>query len=108
MFTRRTGPAALSWAAYEYLNNTVGVNMGTATYSNVTSPAGLLAGGVRLLPIEQMGSGWEVAEARKTGRNFTCDDLAREKPTALVCHMFWGSWRDSWSFGQQQTYGEEC
>jgi hypothetical protein len=93
---------------YEYLNNAGGVDMSNVTYSNVTSPAGLLAGGVRLLPIELMASGWEVAEARKQGRNYTCDDLARDKPTALVCHMFWGSWRDSWSFGQQQTYDAEC
>jgi hypothetical protein len=82
--------------------------MSTVTYTNVTSPAGLLAGGVRLLPIDYMGAGWEVALARQKGGNYTCADLARDKPDALVCHMFWGSWRDTWGFGQQQTYGDEC
>lgn len=52
----------------------------------------------------------QVAEARAAARqqgappNVTCDTLVA--PGALVCHMFWGSWRSSWGFGERHTYGD--
>lgn len=104
----RTGPAALSWAVYEYLSKHAGVDMSNVSEASVTSPEGLSAGGVRLLPVDYMSAGWEVALARQQGRNYTCDGVGRDKPQALVCHMFHGSWRSSWRFGQEQTRGNEC
>jgi mannosyltransferase OCH1-like enzyme len=100
----RTGPAALTRAMYQYFQS-VGSNLSSIVYENVTSEGGLIAGDVRVLPIDRFGSGWQVANARSTGANFTCDQLLQHSPSALVCHMFWGSWRSKWSFRQQQTYG---
>lgn len=93
----RTGPAALSWAMYEYFNS-IGQNMSTVTDMTVSSPEGFAAGGVRVLPVANMASGWEVAEARKQKVKYTCDDLAKRVPDAYVCHMFAGSWRAHWFY----------
>eukprot|EP00878_Enallax_costatus_P004173 GHUV01004402.1.p1 GENE.GHUV01004402.1~~GHUV01004402.1.p1 ORF type:complete len:472 (+),score=66.76 GHUV01004402.1:83-1498(+) len=93
----RTGPAALSWAMYEYFKS-VGQNMTGITDKVVSSGQGFMAGGVRVLPIANMGSGWEVAEARRKGEKFTCEDVAKKVPNAYVCHMFMGSWRTDWAY----------
>ena len=93
----RTGPAALSWAMYQYFKS-VGQNMTGITDEVVSSGEGFAAGGVRVLPIANMGLGWEVAEARRKGENFTCDDVAKKVHSAYVCHMFMGSWRSDWAW----------
>lgn len=93
----RTGPAALSWAMYDYFSK-IGQNLSAVNESTVSSADGFIAGGVRVLPTQNMGSGWEVAEARLKGVNFTCNDVAEKTPDAYVCHMFFGSWRTQWQF----------
>lgn len=102
----RTGPAALTTAMYEYYDS-IGFDLNKAAKSeaDISGKQGLLAGGVRVLPVVALSSGWEVADARSKGRQYTCADVARDKPQALVCHMFWGSWRSTWrTFKQKFTY----
>lgn len=101
----RTGPAALTTAMYEYFSG-LGVDLNKFTEAEINSEQGVAAGGVRVLPVVALSSGWEVAEARSQQQAYTCADVAAAKPQALVCHMFWGSWRSSWEkFAQPKTYG---
>lgn len=102
----RTGPAALSWAMYEYFAQ-IGQDMSSVGDGTLSSAGGCVAGGVRVLPVQNMASGWEVAEARKSGLNFTCDDLGKKVPDAYVCHMYFGSWRSQWHFRVHDT-AESC
>lgn len=100
----RTGPAALTTAMYEYFDS-IGFDLNNVTQAGLTGSQGVLAGGVRVLPVVALSSGWEVADARSKGDKYTCADVRAEKPQALVCHMFWGSWRSTWkTFKQQFTY----
>lgn len=100
----RTGPAALTTAMYEYFES-VGVDLNNVTEADINSKEGVVAGGVRVLPVVSLSSGWEVAEARSKGLVHSCADVAAAKPQALVCHMFWGSWRSTWrTFKQGFTY----
>jgi alpha 1,6-mannosyltransferase len=101
----RTGPAALTVAMYQYFNS-IGFDLNKLTAASFDSLQGVGAGGVRVLPIVALSTGWEVAYARSKGTGYTCADVARDKPEALVCHMFWGSWRKSvpWKFQQAFTY----
>eukprot|EP00879_Flechtneria_rotunda_P002422 GHRR01002619.1.p1 GENE.GHRR01002619.1~~GHRR01002619.1.p1 ORF type:complete len:352 (+),score=66.11 GHRR01002619.1:92-1147(+) len=103
----RTGPAALTRAMYEYLL-LYDKGIMSVSYENVTSPNGVLVGGVRVLPIDCMATGWELADARGKGIALSCEDVVKKVPDALVCHMFWGSWRSNWQFRQEFTYGKEC
>ncbi len=105
----RTGPAALSRAMYEHFEEASGIHPGDLSYdANVTSPAGLLVDAVRVLPMPAMAGSWQVAAARSrdpAASNITsCDDVARAHPEALLCHMYHGTWRRSWSFPAARTY----
>lgn len=100
----RTGPAALSVALYEHFAS-LGVDLNKFSEADAGRKAGIIAGGARILPVVALASGWELAQARQAQTPYSCEDVAREKPGALVCHMFWGSWRSRWSFKQEMTYG---
>lgn len=103
----RTGPAAVTTAMYEYLES-VGLDLNKVSEADLTGSGGVIAGGVRVLPGVALSTGWEVADARSKGLKYTCADAAAAKPQALVCHMFWGSWRSTWrTFKQRFTY-ENC
>lgn len=104
----RTGPAALTTAMYEYFES-VGLDLNKVPVAELEgSKGGVIAGGVRVLPTIALSSDWKVADARAKGVKYTCADVAAAKPQALVCHMFWGSWRTSWrTFKQRFTY-EGC
>jgi alpha 1,6-mannosyltransferase len=101
----RTGPAALTAAMYDYFEG-LGFDLNKVTERDLKSKQGVVAGGVRVLPVVALSSGWEVAEARSKGARYTCEQVGKAKPEALVCHMFWGSWRSTWrTFKQRFTYG---
>eukprot|EP00775_Hariotina_reticulata_P010317 gene10317-10475_t len=95
----RTGPGALTKAMYEYFHS-MGSSLNDVAYKSVTSTGGLIAGDVRLLPVDSFASGWDVAKSRSKGGNLTCEDMLQRHPSALVCHMYWGSWRSMWTFKQ--------
>jgi hypothetical protein len=100
----RTGPAALTTAMYDYFDS-IKFDLNNVTEAELEADKGVLAGGVRVLPQVAMGSGWDVAVARSKGQVFSCADLAKAKPQALVCHMFFGSWRTTWGpFKPKHTY----
>lgn len=80
-----------------------GVGMEDFSESNITSPAGLRVEDVRVLPLEHLGGGWEVIEKK----NGTCADFGKWHSYALVCHMFWGSWKQTWSLRPTLTH-EGC
>lgn len=91
----RTGPAVLSWAMYEYFER-LGVNMSAVSDKTLAEEQGFMAGGVRVLPIVNMGLGWEVFEAQQQNLNHSCESLGEQVPSAYVCHMFKGSWKSNW------------
>jgi hypothetical protein len=95
---RRTGPAALTQAMYDYFNS-MGTDMRSVNSSTITSNAGLKVGDMRLLPLESLGGGWEVVNSR-TG----CASYGNKYPNALVCHQFWGSWKPQWTLRPHLTY----
>jgi hypothetical protein len=97
----RTGPTALTTALYVYFDS-IDYDLNTVKEADFNGEMGVLAGGVRVLPEVALGSGWEVAEGRHRG--VTCADIARSKPDALVCHMYWGTWRATWPHAQIKTY----
>lgn len=103
----RTGPAALTTAMYEYFDS-FGVDLNKFTEDDVKSESGVIAGQVRVLPVVSLSTGWEVAEARARGTRYTCADVAAAKPQALVCHMFWGSWRTTWKTYKPILTYENC
>jgi hypothetical protein len=103
----RTGPAALTTALYEYLDS-VGFDLNTKSLRDVDSRQGVAAGGVRVLPVAALSSGWLVAAARKAGKPLSCDDIGRKDPSAYVCHQFWGSWREKWGHRARFTYADDC
>jgi hypothetical protein len=99
----RTGPAALTMAMYDFFDS-IKFDLNGVAKDVLVGGEGVVAGGARVLPLVLLGSGWEVAEARSKGRQYSCADLAKDKPQALVCHMFHGTWRAQWSFRQKYTY----
>lgn len=96
----RTGPAALTQAMYNFFKQ-AGVGMMDFNESNITSSAGLRVKDVRVLPLEHLGGGWEVVGQK----NGTCEDFGKRHANALVCHMFWGSWKSKWTLRPSHTYG---
>lgn len=100
----RTGPAALKTAMYEFFNSVPGFDLDSLSEADFSSSDGVLAGGVRVMPVVALSSAWEVAAARQRGQKYTCADVRVNKPAALVCHMFWGSWRSHWGFRPRMTY----
>lgn len=100
----RTGPAALTAAMYDFFDG-IGFDLNKVTERDLKGKHGVVAGGVRVLPVVALSSGWEVAVARSKGARYTCEQLGKATPQALVCHMFWGSWRSTWrTFKQKFTY----
>lgn len=100
----RTGPDALTSAMYEYFAD-IAVDVSNVTESDLGGQQGFMAGGVRVASVDTLSSGWQVAAARQGGRGYNCSNIAVDHPEALVCHMFWGTWRSVWHFRQQKTYG---
>lgn len=103
----RTGPEALTEALYEYFA-TAGADLNSVTEGDLNGDHGVIAGGVRVLPYTAFSTGWEVAVARSKGGKYTCADNALAHPQALVCHMFWGSWRSTWQAWKQHHTYHEC
>jgi mannosyltransferase OCH1-like enzyme len=100
----RTGPAALTTAMYDYFDS-IKFDLNNVTQADINGEKGVLAGGVRVLPVVALSSGWEVAAARSKAQALTCADVAKNKPQALVCHMFFGSWPTSWGlYTPKRTY----
>lgn len=103
----RTGPSALRIALYEHFKAS-GLDLTNVTESDLNGRQGVIAGGVRVLPMTALSTGWRVALARSKGEKYSCADVAAANPQALVCHMFWGSWRSTWQqFNQHFSY-EDC
>lgn len=96
----RTGPGALTQAMYDFFKQ-AGVGMMDFSQSNFTSPEGVKVKDVRVLPQVHLGGGWEVV-----GKQFgACSDFGQRHPEALVCHMFWGSWKPGWQLQPSHSYG---
>lgn len=100
---QRTGPEALTAAMYDYFDD-IGVDISNVTEADLGGKQGFKAGGVQIASVDTLSSGWDVAAARQSRKDYNCQDVAADRPEALVCHMFWGSWRSNWQFGQHKTY----
>jgi hypothetical protein len=82
---------------------TAGVAKQDVNKSSITSPSGLRVRDVRLLPMEYLGGGWDVV-GRGSG---ACEEYEKQHPEALVCHLFWGTWKSVWSYRPKLAY-ENC
>jgi hypothetical protein len=102
----RTGPDALTAAMYHYFQS-IGFDLNNVTEADVNSQQGVVAGSVRILP-GASSTGWVIAEARARHKNLTCADLMATKPDALVCHLFWGTWRSNWQVFKQDFTYDNC
>jgi len=102
----RTGPDALTAAMYQYFEG-LDINLNNYSEADVNSGQGLAAGGVRILP-GATSTGWVVAEARAKHQKLTCADLLATKPDALVCHLFWGTWRSNWQAFKEDFTFDNC
>lgn len=85
----RTGPGAFTAALQNYATR-----VGAAWPINATAAdahGGVLFGSVRAMPKLELGMGWETVDT-----HLTCDQVkATLVPQALVCHQFFGTWKQS-------------
>jgi hypothetical protein len=81
----RTGPAALSRAMYEHFEEASGIHPGDLSYdANVTSPAGLLVDGVRVLPMPAMAG---VIQRQATSRPAMTSRGLTQRRSCVTCTM---------------------
>lgn len=89
-----TGPAMLTACAFEYITRTSGYNFTNANLTGLTEAT--LFGDVLILPINAFGTG-----QGHSGSGHPEDE------TALIQHMFKGSWKDSHKDKTEEEKAEE-
>lgn len=85
-----TGPALFTQAVLEGLSYTTGTNFTSANLTGLTEPR--LVGDVLILPINAFGSGQQHSNSGSP-----------ESDTALVQHLFKGSWKNNHKFADQKA-----
>jgi mannosyltransferase OCH1-like enzyme len=98
----RTGPNLLSLAVAMQLAR-FNASLASVKRDRVEATTrGVRIGTTRLLPRTSWGMGYETLSGQ------SCDDIARNNPSALACHQYWGHWKGSGWKKKQLTYSVDC